>query len=187
MKAFISSIDLDSQRKQLKRLGFTFSHEENILMEYFDMLKPRSFKSNAMKIMPSFIKLLTDLQKLVQKGTLESQHYYLTLIDKDEKCFLVLHHIQKARGGKLQAIHTIDFELEEWANIEELLLNCGFTNVCTIEEQRFIYAKNTIICKLVLLPTSIAFLEVQAESKSEILHLVTELGFQSDDIVSFEE
>lgn len=182
MKTLITSIDVPSVQKLLHFLKAVQVHEQEIVMEYFDSKAKPEFPWVMTNVPYEFHKLFRTLEQYVTKGSLESQGLYLTLIDKNEDCFIVLHQVHPKNKEPLLPRSSVQFHLYEWANIEELLLEYGFELVCTVEEKRITYQikKFQAECIVVIPPNSPAYLELKTEKEEQMIKILAELGYSLD-------
>ena len=188
MKYIIPSINTDEIQHVLSKIKAKCIEEEDIFMEYFDLRHGASHIWVASQIPDDFHKLFHFLKIHIKKGSLESHGYYLTLIEKNETCFLVLHQIHPKKSNKLEAVFTIQFHLYEWANVEEMLLEHGFEMICHIEEKRSIYRTKAFdrTYILVIPPSAPAHLEVTAQTEDDMVKALAEIGYSMDQAIQVE-
>lgn len=185
MKIIIPSINTQDVQALLSQISASLHYEEDILMEYFDVKESSSLMWNIETIPQDFQKLFYKLNKLVDVNRLESQGYYLTLVDKNEECFIVLHKIHPKQKHVLESVITIEFHLFEWANIEDLLLEHGFQVVCTIEEKRTSYISKKLQVEFIIVspPFTPAYMEVKAKKREHMILALNAIGYSLDQTI----
>lgn len=189
MKVIIPSINQSDVENCLKKLKAHQIEEIDVYMEYFDMKEDTTQTWSINTLPEEFQRLFHLLKPAIEKGKLESQGLYLTMVDKNERCYIVLHSVGSKATDHLDGIVSIEFHLFEWANVEEMLLEHGFEVVCNIEEKKIAYVLPALRAHYIITvpPTTATYLEVAADTKEHTIQALSEVEYSLDEAIQIEE